>query len=64
MEERRRFLPSDWRSRLGWATGSAVTAGLLFGFFGTAWLTWNTVGYWLFVAAVFCIGFAISALID
>ncbi|MGH8640123.1 MAG: hypothetical protein ACRET6_00350, partial [Burkholderiales bacterium] len=64
METLRTLLPNDWRSRIGWATGSALAAGLFFGFLGTGALAWNTIGYWIFVAAVFCLSFAICKLID
>ena len=60
----RRFLPSDLWKRMGCGAASATGAAVFFGLFGSAWLTWNTVGYWLFVAAVFCLAVGLYGYID
>jgi hypothetical protein len=35
-----------------------------FALFATGPLAWNTIGYWLFVGAVFCLAFALYGRID
>jgi hypothetical protein len=49
---------------MGCGAASATGAAVFFGLFGSAWLTWNTVGYWLFVAAVFCLAVGLYGYID
>ena len=50
--------------RIGYALGSAILAAIFMGLFAPYPLAWNSLGYWLFVGAIFCLGLAFYGRID
>jgi len=62
----------DWRigslakttRRIGYALGSAFIAAFFMGLFAGYPFAWNSLGYWLFVGAVFCLALVFYGQID
>ena len=64
MSEKKPFIPQNIGVRALWGIGSAAAAGILLGIAGNGALAWNTVGYWLFMVAVFCLAVSLYDEID
>jgi len=64
MKKRQPLIPDDLRPRVVAGLSSATGAAVFFGFFASAPLSWNSPGYWLFVAAVFCLAFWLYGRVD
>lgn len=50
--------------RIGYAVASATTAAVFMGIFTKSPMAWNSIGYWLFVSAVFCLAIPLYGRID